>query len=130
MRKRKLLFRIWLLVSLIGLVIILLWFKNIIPTPEEDINMAVNAYKTDEFNGVVIDKFIDRNEHNFKKVFINENNTQRVILFDIETSGVYDFFSIGDSITKHKGSLQIRVIRNDLDTTLQMEFVKLKPLVN
>ncbi|MGC9342622.1 MAG: hypothetical protein ACP5E3_07985 [Bacteroidales bacterium] len=124
MRKGKVLFKIWLIVSLIGLVIILFWFINIIPTAEEDIHMAVNAYKIDEFNGVVIDKYIDKNEHNFKKVIINENNTRRVVLFDIEISGVYDFFMVGDSIAKDKGNLQIRVIRNDLDTTLQMEFVK------
>jgi hypothetical protein len=124
MRKGKVLFKIWLILSLIGLVIILFWFKNIIPTPEEDIHMAVNAYKIDEFNGVVIDKYIDKNEHNFKKIIINENNTRRVVLFDIEISGVYDFFMVGDSIAKDKGNLQIRVIRNDLDTTLQMEFVK------
>lgn len=122
MNLKKVLFKIWIFVSVVGLIIIFFWFKSVIPTVEEDINMAVNAHQVEEFNGVVINKFIDKNEHNFKKVIINDNNTKGTILFDIETSGVYDFFKVGDSIVKHKGNIQIRVIRNDIDTTLQMKF--------
>ncbi len=122
MVKGKLIVKIWLITGAIGLLFIIIWFSQIIPTPEEDINMAVNAYKIEEYEGLIVDKFIDRKEHNFKKVIINENNQQRVILFDIEISGLYDFLEIGDSIIKNKGELRVRVIRNELDTILKMKF--------
>lgn len=62
MIRRKLLFRIWLIFSLLGLVIISFWFRKITPIDEEEINQAVNMYKNEEFNGIIINKFIDINE--------------------------------------------------------------------
>lgn len=121
----KPLFRIWLVLCLIGLVIVSFWFRNITPKAEEEINQAVNAYRQEEFQGTIIKKFIDRNEHNFNKVIITEDQDIRTVLFDIETSGIYDYFEIGDSIIKEAGTLQIRVIRHDKDTVLKMKFVDL-----
>lgn len=120
----KVLFRIWLALSFVGMILLLFWIKSVIPTDEEELNSAVNAYRMKEYNGVVIDKFIDRDEHNFKKIIVNEDNMKKTLLFNIETSGIFDYFEVGDSIIKRNGSLQVRVLRHDLDTVLKMEFVE------
>jgi hypothetical protein len=99
-----------------------------IQSPEEAIGLAVDNYRTEEYRGVVTNKFIDKKGHNLKKIIVEENNKERVIMFDpIETSGVYSYFEIGDSLIKNLGSLQVRVIRNQTDTTIQMKFVEFRP---
>ncbi|HRW21694.1 MAG TPA: hypothetical protein PLO05_09845 [Bacteroidales bacterium] len=128
MNRLKPLFRIWLVLCIIGLVVVSIWFRNITPKAEEEINQAIDAYKKEEFQGTIIKKFIDKNEHSFKKVIITENQDKRTILFDIETSGIYDYFEIGDSIIKEKGTLEVRIIRHDLDTILEMKFVELSDI--
>jgi len=120
----KILLKIWVITSIIGLFVIVFWLSQMIQSPEEAIGLAVDNYRVEEYKGVITNKFIDKKEHNLKKVFIRENNKQRLILFDIETSGVYSYFEIGDSLIKNRGSLQIRVIRNKIDTTLQMKFIQ------
>jgi len=124
MNKMKILLKIWVITSIIGLFVIVFWLSQMIQSPEEAIGLAVDNYRVEEYKGVITNKFIDKKEHNLKKVFIRENNKQRLILFDIETSGVYSYFEIGDSLIKNRGSLQIRVIRNKIDTTLQMKFIQ------
>lgn len=124
MKTKKALLKVWAIISLMGLFIIIFWLKNMMPTPDEHMSMVENAYKVDEFSGIITDKFIDKNEHNYKKIIIGKNNTQRVVLFDTETNDIFDFFMINDSVVKKKGSLEIRVMRKDLDTTLQIDFTK------
>ncbi len=124
MVKMKVLLKIWIITSVLGLFVIIFWLSHKIQSPKEAIESAIDTYRIEEYKGIITDKFIDKNEHNFKKVFIKENNRQRIILFDIEASGVYNYFEIGDSLIKNRGSLQIRVLRNQTDTTLQMKFVE------
>lgn len=119
----KLIIKIWLIICAIGTIIIFIWFNSIRLSPEKEIKRAVDAYRVEEYSGIIINKFIDKDEHNFKKVIINENNQERVILFDIELGGLFDFLSIGDSIIKTKGNLQVNVIRNNIDTLIVMKFV-------
>ena len=123
----KVLLKVWIITSIIGLFVVVFWLSQMIQSPEEAIGLAVDNYRVEEYRGVVTNKFIEKKGHNLRKVFIKENNKQRLILFDIETSGVYYYFEIGDSLIKDSGSLQIRVVRNQLDTTLQMKFIEFHP---
>ena len=118
----KLFIKIWLIACILGAIIVFTWFNSIKLSPKEEINRAVNAYRIEEYSGVIINKFVDRDEHNFKKVILNENNLERVILLDIEQGGLFEFLNIGDSIIKTKDNLKVRVIRNDIDTTIEMKF--------
>ena len=120
--KMKLFIKIWLIACILGAIIVFTWFNSIKLSPKEEINRAVNAYRIEEYSGVIINKFVDRDEHNFKKVILNENNLERVILLDIEQGGLFEFLNIGDSIIKTKDNLKVRVIRNDIDTTIEMKF--------
>jgi len=123
--KKKILLGIYLTGSFIGLMFIFNWFSKIKLSPEEHFNRAVNAYIIEEYSGIIINKFIDREEHNFKKVIINENSSERVILLDIEQGGLFEFLNVGDSIIKTKGNLKVKVIRNNVDTLIEMKFESL-----
>ena len=105
-----------------GIPLILFWFKSIIPTHEEHRNSVLRSYKSLKYEGVVINKFRDLDEHNFRKVIIKENNTSRTVLFNNQTSNIYDYIEIGDSIIKEESSFQIQVFRNGQDTVLVMRY--------
>lgn len=115
--------RVYLVLAFVGLIIIYFWFNSISPSEGEEYISAINAYKSDQYSGVVVDKYIDKDQHNYQKVFLDERGTEKVLLFNIEISGVYYFFEVGDTLMKENGSLYIRVIRNELDTILKMRFV-------
>ena len=115
--------KVYIVLAVVGLIVIYFWFKSLSSSDDEEYNSAINAYKADQYDGVVVNKYIDKNQHNYKKVILDELGSEKVLLFNIETSGVYDFFEVGDTLIKENGSFYIRVIRNDLDTLLKMKFV-------
>jgi len=114
--------KVWVVLCIVGIPIILLWFKSIIPTPVEHRNAVITAYRNLSFEGVVVEKFRDIDEHNFKKVILREDNASKTVLFNNETSGIYDFIEVGDSIIKEEGSLRIRLFRDSQDTVLVMRY--------
>lgn len=124
MVKFKSIIEIWFVICIVGFIIILKWFDTITPTREEEIKNVISSYRNKYYSGIIVKKYIDREEHNFKKIILKENHLERTLLFNMEIGGIYDFFTEGDSLIKEKGSLQVRVIRKDLDTLINMQFVK------
>jgi len=55
-------------------------------------------------------------------VIIQEEYKEKSLVLNVETSGLYEFLQVNDSIIKKSGTLEVRVIREDLDTTLVMTF--------
>lgn len=91
------------------------------PSPEEQIEGVLSSYRAKEFSGVIINKFNNRKEHNFRDIIIDENNIERTIEFYFDIGGLFDFLAINDSIIKTKNNLQVRIIRKDFDTTINMK---------
>ena len=120
----KALTKMYFALTIIGLVVVYFWSKNFTPTDEEQYHSAINAYKTDKYSGVISNIYIDEEQNNFEKVIVNDGENEKVVLFNVETSGIFDFLDIGDSVRKAEGNLYLRVIRGDLDTILRMEFVE------
>ena len=78
--------------------------------------------KSDEYSGVIIEKYIDQDQHMYEKVILDKSPGTDVILLNWETSGFFDFLKIGDSISKNPNGLQVNVWRNDKDTIYNLEF--------
>ena len=108
--------------SLIGIPIIGLFLFFIIAESVKSTSSISDSYKDEEYSGKIIEKYIDRKEHNFKKVIIDGEYRERTILFNHETGGLYDFFRINDSVIKVRETLDIRIIREDCDTIIKMKF--------
>lgn len=65
-----------------------------------------------EINGVVLEKYRDKNR-DYPRLIINNNNDQLLLtLYDYETSGLWNYLQKGDSIYKDKGELVFLVKRN------------------
>lgn len=113
----------YVIICIIGVVVVFIWFMNIVEFPNMEFEKAINAYKNQKYSGTVLNKFIDRNEHNFHKIILHENGRERTILLDIEIGGLYKFIQLGDSIIKKENELFVHIIREDLDTLYEMKFI-------
>ncbi len=81
---------------------------------------AENSLKKEKFNGNVVKKYIDREQHLYPTLKLANYN--RIVVVDYDKSGFYPFVQIGDSLIKEKGSLDIRLIRNELDTVFTIDY--------
>lgn len=73
-----------------------------------------------DFKGIVLSKYNDQNEH-LHPVLELSNNYLRIII-QMDKSNFYSFVELGDSLIKKKGSLNIRLIRKDLDTVFRIDY--------
>ena len=72
--------------------------------------------KRRHFNGLIIEKYIDSSAHNTYSLRLDNSKIYRLVGFDYINGGnssVYDSILVGDSLIKHKGSLDLIIVRND-----------------
>lgn len=66
----------------------------------------LNQFMNYDFNGIIIDKFIDSTDHSTKTVIIkdfNQDNLDTLKLLDWDGSGVYYKMKLNDTIFKKMG---------------------------
>ena len=117
--KKLILFVCLLLVILsLGIYIMTLYNQSVKDLTNND---STDYYKRKEFKGLVIKKFIDKYQHNSRTIIIKENNDNDTLIMDFVMGNVYQYIKEGDSLSKNKGSLDLNLKRNDLDTIIHME---------
>jgi hypothetical protein len=90
---------------------------------EQYFNSLVNEYIHKDFNGVVKDKYIDMSDHMYKKVILNtKNGNEYIFILNFEGDDFYEFIQIGDTLIKPINSLEVNLIRKNLDTTIYFRF--------
>lgn len=122
MRLRFIIIFIYLVIAL---AILCYLVSNLIKSSEGHSEAVVEAYRARNFSGLIVDKYIDRKQHSYEKIVINENNQERVIIFNPEKGGLFNFLEVGDSIIKTEGNLKVLVIREDTDTIINMRFTNI-----
>ena len=75
----------------------------------------------EEYSGIVTKKYVDSLQHNYKTIIVKDEKSNKKLLFDFVLNDVYQFIKEGDSLSKNKGSLDLNLKRNDLDTIIHME---------
>lgn len=114
--------RVKLILSLIIIAVIFIISRTFEISQEDYEQGTIETYKNIETSGKIISKFRDYDDHSYLKVIIEEENRENTLLFNLETGGLYDYLKINDSIVKERGTLDMRIIREDLDTTITMTF--------
>lgn len=87
-----------------------------------DCKSLIQNEKSDTYSGLIIEKYVDQDQHMYKKVILDKKPGTDVILLDWETSGFYEFLKVGDSVSKNTNSLQVQIWRNNKDTVYNLEF--------
>ncbi|MBI3142048.1 MAG: hypothetical protein HYZ16_04410 [Bacteroidetes bacterium] len=82
---------------------------------------AHNQFVNSSFEGVVEDKYRDRNAHLYPTIKLT-NDRRRFVFHSIEKSAFYDFVEQGDSLLKEKGSMDVRLIRSNIDTVITIDY--------
>jgi len=78
-------------------------------------------YSNDFYSGVVVKKFIDREQHNYRTIIIEQYDNEYTLIFSFVMGGLYEFIEVGDTLSKKSGTLDLRLNRKDLDTLITMQ---------
>ncbi|UII75326.1 hypothetical protein LV716_13825 [Flagellimonas sp. HMM57] len=87
---------------------------------------VANTYYNDSFSGVISKKLVDWEQHGYKKVVLVNQYETREVRFDYEWAELFKFLKIGDSVTKEKKTLDMRLRRRELDTMIRLNFSNIK----
>ncbi len=117
MKKVYLVFIIFCLL-IIGSTIVFLFTKKVLEITGGD---PSEYYRNDIYTGVVIKKFINREQHNHRTLIIKQKDKEHVVLFNFVMGGLYEFIEVGDTLSKKSGTLDLRLKRKDLDTLITMQ---------
>ena len=110
------------ILALIGIPIILIFLRVVQKDSSISYEEFINRYRTEEYSGLVIAKYIDRDEHNYQKVILKHEYGERILLFNHETGGLFNYIEVGDSLVKKNGTLDVNILRENFDTTITMRF--------
>ncbi|MCX7552104.1 MULTISPECIES: hypothetical protein [Flavobacteriaceae] len=96
-------------------------------TPKESFDKVVYDEYHYKYEGIIIDKYIDKQNHATPIIIIrNEIFGDYKKDFIFQSSDFFDFFKVGDTISKKRKSLLINIKRKDLDTLMKLDFGKFK----
>jgi len=113
-----------LILAPIGILAILIFFRVLQKDSSITYDEIVQHYRIEEYSGLVIDKYVDEDEHNYQKVILQHEYGERTIVFNHETGSIFSFIEVNDSLIKEIDTLAIRIIRENLDTLITMKFDK------
>mgnify|MGYP000862954862 CR=1 FL=1 len=81
-----------------------------------DSTIKDNVFKKDiglRFRSVIIDKYIDHENHNYKTCILLEGTDTLILFLDFDKSGLFNYLEVGDSVFKDIGDSLIIVKRKD-----------------
>ena len=124
---RKYFFLLGLLNILSRVALIILFIVFVTATIKEDNAALCDSYKdfkSDTYDYLVINKYIDSNEHSYRTLVLQskEGYQFKSTDWDFDKSNLFNFLSVGDSIKKKKESAIVRVIHRKADTTFKVDF--------
>lgn len=104
---------------IIGLIMFFIFVEN---TKDDNCRKTAIYYNNMQIEGVIIDKFIDYNNHAEKTIKINSYDSILIYRKYKDVSGLYEFVQSDDSIVKKSGSMEVKVIRINREYLFQIDF--------
>ena len=106
-------FKYILLVNIVLLLVIIFVVNRNLPTPKEINQTAFESIKLTKFEGLVIDKFMDKKNHNHVTLRLRNSFGEQNIILTRDKSEIFEFVQVGDSVSKEYGDLNVRIKRGD-----------------
>ena len=101
------------ILSIIGVLVFWVVMVLIMPSGDEIARMERKKVAADEYVGLVVAKYIDTKEHGYKTLEIDNGHEIQKIRFIRDTSRLYNYLQIGDSIYKPSGTMKVTVERHN-----------------
>jgi hypothetical protein len=106
-----------------GFIIIVIWLLSESSKFEVTSSDAKRIFKDVVYDGVLTNKFVDKEQHNYKKIILKDfNGRESTHILDLESGGLYDYLEIGDTIYKKRGELFLKLKRKKIDTIIHLKF--------
>jgi hypothetical protein len=112
----------WRILMLISIVIGIIWLVWLDYTEPNPCRQYFNDFKSSDFKGVVVKKYIDNKQHNSKVLIIENDHGEKLITFDWDKSIFYEYIQKGDRIRKEIGDSAIIILRQDTDTIIIIDY--------
>ncbi|HET7118311.1 MAG TPA: hypothetical protein VFI29_17570 [Hanamia sp.] len=124
---RKYFYLLGILNILSRVALLILFIVFVALTIKEDNAAVCNSYKdlkNDTYDYLVINKYIDSNEHSYRTLILQNKGGYhfKYTDLDFDKSNLFNFLSVGDSIKKEKGSAIVSVINRKVDTTFKVDY--------
>jgi hypothetical protein len=101
-------------VSIVVLILLIILFNR---GDESSADNLTDWYRKMEFEGVVIGKFNDTDNHfNRTLVLRSYQGLEQEVIDNFDSSGLYNYLMLNDSVSKVKNQLDFLVSRNGSDT--------------
>jgi len=82
-----------------------------------------NRFRQVEWNGTVVKKFYDKPNHNYQTIKIQNQSESRIIQnWVVFSGGNFDKISVGDSIAKNKGEINVNLYKNGQKIQLFVDY--------
>jgi len=106
-----------------GFIIIVMWLLSESSKFEVTSSDAKRIFKDVVYDGFLTNKFVDKKQHNYKKIILKDfNGRESTHILDLESGGLYDYLEIGDTIYKKRGELFLKLKRKKNDTIIHLKF--------
>ncbi|MEG9329213.1 hypothetical protein V6B16_14815 [Salinimicrobium catena] len=109
-----------LILGIIGVLVLIIFWSSI--ESKTDCESFISGIKSEKYNGIVTEKYIDSINHMYKKVILKNSSKTNIILLDDEKSGLFRYLKNGDSIFKKNNSLKVHIKRNTSDTIFNLDY--------
>lgn len=107
-------------------IVLICFFKIISSTPSFNDNAckALANFKNQEYKVVVIDKFLDKNQHSYPTLILQDQNGNKITNQDFifDKSGFFNYVQKGDTLIKSKNNTVINLINMKVDTLIRIEY--------
>ncbi len=102
-----------ILFTVIALIIVIILVNILGPDYDEIKSQAYKSLKYDVYSGIVLDKYRDKNNHDYPAIRIITSQGTQIVQLQLDESGLYEFVEKKDSINKEYGSYDVKVFRNN-----------------
>ncbi len=101
-------------------------YDNMVTPKEKFLLDYVHSVCESSFSGIVTNKLIDKKDHSEKKITIDKNGKKKIIMLTLQQNDLFNYISIGDTISKKKNSLLLILRNKTTDTILKFKFENVK----
>ena len=107
-----------LILGIIGVILLMVFWNS--TDKKFDCEQIISNIKSQKYRGKVVEKFIDEDQHNYKKVILRKDSETQVIFLDQE-EGLFEYLRKGDSITKKENDLNVKIVRGKIDSIYHLD---------
>jgi len=112
----------FLMIVPVAFVLIPIFNKNFENKYLKSFEETVFNYYKSSFSGIIVKKFIDKENHSSRKIVLRNGKIEKVIYLDFQRDALFNRFQVNDTLTKLANQCEISLKRNGNKMSLKFNF--------